>query len=469
MGNASVDRRGNPVTGSLDAVEKYDHAIDQLTCFQNEVLDTVTALGEQHGDFAMGNALGAYLALSSSDGRDVPAATEALGALDGNAGNDRERTHAAAIRAWVEGDWAGASRILDDLLASWPADLLALMLGHQLDFFQGDARNLRDRPSRSLFRLGSSHPDRGVVLGMQAFGLEESGHYDRAEEVGLEAVDANPKDVWAIHAVVHSLEMRGFVDEGIRFLRPRVDDWGDGNFLAVHNWWHLALYHLEAGLPEQALVIYDEHVQTSESAGLPLEMVDASALLWRLHLDGVDVGDRFSTLAEAWASAAADPWYAFNDAHAVMAYVGAGRMAEARSLIDRLDAYVNGPADGTNRSMTAEVGLPMARALVAFEEGRYDDAIDDIAPRRRQLHHFGGSHAQRDAFERTALEAAMRSGRHDLAVALLAERLSQRDTSVYAWTRQARVMRAVDRLADAERAEQAAAAHRARFAAATRD
>ena len=55
-------------------------------------------------------------------------------------------------------------------------------------------------------------------------------------------------------------------------------------------------------------------------------MLDASALLWRLLLDGVDTGDRFAVLAEAWAPKVADtPWYAFNDLHAVMALAGADR------------------------------------------------------------------------------------------------------------------------------------------------
>ena len=72
---------------------------------------------------------------------------------------------------------------------------------------------------------------------------------------------------------------------------------------------------------------------------MPLELLDASALLWRLLLDGVDTGGRFDALADAWAAkAAAEPWYVFNDLHAVMALLGAGRIADARRLIARLEA-----------------------------------------------------------------------------------------------------------------------------------
>ena len=114
-------------------------------------------------------------------------------------------------------------------------------------------------------------------------------------------------------------------------------DWGEGNLFTVHNWWHLALYLLEAGAHGDSLAIYDGHIHNDQSAGVPLEMLDASALLWRLHLDRVDVGGRFGPLADAWATRTADePWYVFNDLHAVMALAGSGRTGEASAVIDRL-------------------------------------------------------------------------------------------------------------------------------------
>jgi hypothetical protein len=134
---------------------------------------------------------------------------------------------------------------------------------------------------------------------MQAFGLEESGDYGRAEGVGQKALDTNADDVWGIHAVVHTFEMTGRVDSGLAFLRTRRDDWGRDNLFTVHNWWHYALYCLEAGLPAEALDVYDAHIHNEASLGVPLVMLDFSSLLWRLLLDGVDCGDRFATLADA--------------------------------------------------------------------------------------------------------------------------------------------------------------------------
>jgi hypothetical protein len=301
---------------------------------------------------------------------------------------------------------------------------------------------------------------------MRAFGLEEAGHYEYAEEAGMTALAANPDDVWAVHAVVHSYEMRGMVDTGIRFLHQREGDWGSGNLFTVHNWWHLALYCLEAGDPGAALAIYDRHVHHGESAGVPIEMLDASALLWRLRLDGVDTGGRFAALGDAWATRMdLDCWYVFNDLHAVVALCGAGRLGDARAVVDRLARSLD-TMRGTNVVMTAEVGLPASAAIIAHTEGRYGDVVAGLAPIRRHLHRFGGSHAQRDLLQRTLLDAALAAGELDLARALLAERLDIRRSNVWAHERRARLGRLSDDPAVSSTAQAAASAHRERFTAA---
>jgi tetratricopeptide (TPR) repeat protein len=358
--------------------------------------------------------------------------------------NEREQAHHEAIGAWVAGDWVGAGAALDGLLQRWPADLLALQLGHQLDFFVGDAANLRDRPGRTLPALDPQHPHTAFVRGMQAFGLEESGDYGAAEAAGLRAVETNPDDVWAVHAVVHVREMQGQVDEGIRFLVDREADWGSGNLFKVHNWWHLALFLLEVGEIDRILDIYDAELHNAKSEGVPLEMLDASALLWRLLLDGHDTGERFGALADAWATRLMPAsWYVFNNLHGVMALVGAGRLADAEHHIEELAGYVHRDGAGTNVRMASTIGLPACRAVLRFGQGRYDEAVDELVPIRRTFQMFGGSHAQRDALVRTLLESALRAGQLDLARALIAERLSLRPTSVYGWTQQARLQQAL--------------------------
>ena len=295
---SSLDQHGNPMSGGADAVTAYERATDALLRYSPAVIDGTTELVEHHPQAPMGHALMAYLYLTSTDAPDVAIAKDAWSAMGSLPMHDREQAHHDAIGAWIGGDWRAASASLDALLQRWPTDLLALQIGHQLDFFLGDAANLRDRPGRTLPELDPAHPQTAFVRGMQSFGLEESGDYGAAEAAGLAAVAVNPDDVWAIHAVTHVLEMQGRIDEGIHFLSTRRDDWGAGNLFSVHNWWHLALYLLEAGDVDEALAIYDAEVHHGDSAGVPLEMIDASALLWRLYLDGHDTGGRFEPLAD---------------------------------------------------------------------------------------------------------------------------------------------------------------------------
>lgn len=63
--------------------------------------------------------------------------------------------------------------------------------------------------------------------------------------------------------------------------------------------------------------------------------------------------------------------------------------------------------------------------------------IAELLPVRTRVHEFGGSHAQRDAIERTLLEAVIRAGHADLAAALVSERLARREHDSYAWSKRA--------------------------------
>ncbi|MGE0881248.1 MAG: tetratricopeptide repeat protein [Acidimicrobiia bacterium] len=441
----STDEHGNHTTGAAEAIESYDAAIDRLVRYHVDVVDLTTNLAASHPTFAMGQALAAYLHLMSTDVRDLDTARHHAAALRATPRNDRETAHTAAIDAWVGGEWHRAAQCLDDLLIEWPADILALMVGHQLDFFVGDAHNLRDRIGRSITAFDPQHPHHGFVRGMQAFGLEENGHYGLAEQAALDAVTRNPDDVWGLHAGAHAYEMQGHIEDGIAFMTERVDNWGSGNLFAVHNWWHLALYHLENGQLDQALEIYDREIHHATSDGVPIEMLDATSLLWRLRLDGVDVTHRFEVIAEAWAHAinSSPSWYVFNDVHAVMAFLGAGRRADALAVIERLgavsDRTTTTSPPTSNARMTAEVGLPLSNALLAFDDGDHATTVAQLWPTRRVFHHFGGSHAQRDVFERTLLEAAVRSNRSSLAQRLVAERLALRPTGRFTLERKVRL------------------------------
>ena len=87
-------------------------------------------------------------------------------------------------------------------------------------------------------------------------------------------------------------------------------------------------------------------------------------LLWRLRLRDVDVGSRWTDLADTYEPMAEDGYYAFNDMHAVMAFTSCGRSDATARLLRALDEQACG--QNSNAMMTREVwasGVPGDRRL----------------------------------------------------------------------------------------------------------
>ena len=329
-----------------------------------------------------------------------------------------EQGHLAAAQAALAGRWREACARWDALLQDRPRDLLALNAAHLFDFYRGDARSLRARVARVLPEWPIGDPLQPYVLGMHAFGLEECNLYSQAEAAGREALARGPRGPWAIHAVAHVMEMQGRHPEGAAWLEERRTDWADDNGLAIHLWWHLALFRLETLNTAAALALFDAHIAGSAST-VNLQWLDGAALLWRVHLLGGDVGGRWQALAGDWADPVAHAGhYAFNDVHAMLALLGSGDMARAQALLAAATEHAN--AD--NGEMTREVGVPLMRGLMAFAQGDAAQACSLLYPLRTVAHHFGGSHAQRDLIDQTLLAAAVRAGDTALGQALLNER-----------------------------------------------
>ena len=403
---------------SAFAAERYRQALGAYHCYAGDRFTLLEAAAEDSPGFVMGYALKAYMTLIGSNAEFQAVGAAAFEAARDLAGTDRERGHVAAIGHLLAGELRAAGRVLEDVSIAYPTDVLALQAGQLMDFLTGDTRMLRDRIARALPAWAPDRPDYHAVLGLLAFGLEETGDYDRAEAAGRQAVELEPRNGWAQHAVAHVMEMQGRRREGVAWMRADTEAWSRDSFFQVHNWWHLALFHLGLGEVDPVLALFDGPIYGARSQ-MRIDMVDAAALLWRLHLRGVDVGERWSPLADAYA---AGPFgeYAFDDAHAMMAFLGAGRLGEARALLGAQTAFLS--RGGDNVDFVSEVGLPVMRGLLAFAEERYGDAADLLRGVRNRAARFGGSHAQRDLIDLTLIEAASRSGDTALERALRAER-----------------------------------------------
>lgn len=406
--------------------ENYAQALRQLRCYIEDPVATVDKVSAASPEFVMAHVLRAYLHLLGTESGDVATAKVSLQLAKEYGGDERERAHIRAAAYLSAGHWQRAGRVLEDIAIAHPHDLLALQVGHLVDFYTGNARMLRDRIARALPAWSADMPGYHALLGMYAFGLEETAAYGSAEAVGREAVELNPRDGWAQHAVAHVMEMQNRQRDGIAWMRANPDAWAKDSFFQVHNWWHLALYHLELGEVDEVLALYDGPIY-GERSTVVLDMVDASAMLWRLHLRGIDVGDRWQALADNWAPLAAAGNYAFNDVHAAMAFVGAGRSDRLNDILEAQEAAVERNND--NAAFTREVGRPLTLAIKAFGEADYVRVVELIRAVREIAHRFGGSHAQRDLLDLTLIEAALRAGLHMQAKALCAERSAFRPES----------------------------------------
>lgn len=442
------DRYGNAAsTQSRAALAKYDEALDLIRLYRGDPVAALDAALAEDPDFGGAWALRAGLLVTATDKAYADETEKSLRAGAAANLNDRERAHLEAARDFADGRYHQGTVRYGRIAQEHPRDLAALQYAHVGCFFLGMQHELRDWPLQALRAFKANDDGHSYILGMAAFGLEECGDYARADIYGKQAVDADPRDGWAVHAVAHVNEMRGDLEAGIPWLANNAEHWAPESGFAYHNWWHLALLYLDRGDTARVLEFYDQKVRPDPNAQIMLEWIDAAALLWRLHLEGVDTGERFAALAGVMERCAEDGVYAFNDLHAMMAVLGAGRTRDAERTLQAMRRTAAGIGD--NAYMTRMVGLPLAEAFAAYEAGNYAACVEKILATRGIAQRFGGSHAQRDILTLTALHAAIRGGMRESAEALAAERLAHKPHSPWAGrlARKARELSAPSRAA----------------------
>ena len=340
--------------------------------------------------------------------------------------DDPARRHAAAARAWLDGDETLAAERYGAILIDWPRDILALAVAHALDFRLGERHMLRDRVAQVMPAWDDAVAGYASVLAMYAFGLEENGQYRRAEKTARRALVLDPRHPGAIHVLAHVMEMQGRAREGLEFLAATEPAWMGTTGLSVHLAWHRALFHLDANDPESALAVYDAQIANTRAPAMS-ELADASALLWRLQLLNVLVGERWQLLADGWQTQRLTGVRPFYVAHAMMALAAAGRTGAVQRVFNVL------PHDETHDTSASHpedaLMLPFCKALLAFAYSDYVGCVEWLTRVHRIAHRCGGSLAQCDLIHLTLTEAAFRARKVNLARALVAERTAQKPAS----------------------------------------
>jgi tetratricopeptide (TPR) repeat protein len=397
------DLRGCEISGATPAaLEAFERALALFQSWRSGADREVAIALQEAPSFVMAHVLDAYLSLGGRDPVRVRGARPALARAAYLPCNPRERRHVAAIAAVLGDDYETAKTILGDLLREHPLDVLALQVAHAMDYATGDVAHIAGRVSGVMPAWTDSLPGYHAVIAMHAFGLEECGDYGRAENLAHRAIELQPDDARAYHVVAHVFEMTARAEAGIRWMRERAPHWAEHTVAARHCWWHLALFHVAQAEIDRALALYDRNVRPDGSTDVA-DMIDATALLWRIELAGGDSGERWRELASAWTPHIQDGFCTFTDLHAMLAFVGARDF----QLAARLEAeLVWHQRERTRHAETTRlIGLPVCRALIAFGRGDYLSAIELLAALPAIAHRMGGSHAQRDVLNLTLLKA----------------------------------------------------------------
>jgi tetratricopeptide (TPR) repeat protein len=358
------------------SLEQFEQALACLFRSDGHALPIIERAIARDPGFAIGHCLRAgALVMGGADANTAPL-LGSVSAIEGNASaNERERRHAAAASHWNDGDMVGAGRLYGELLRDYPRDRLALLVAHSLDFRLGRHDLLRDRVARVLPHWEPAAPEYGYILAMHAFGLEETGDYDRALEAAHLSLERVPDNAAAIHVIAHVYEMRGPPDGGIAWLRQTQPIWAANAGFRIHLAWHLALFQVDAAATSAALATYDELI-APQLDGSNNGLVDASALLWRLQLCGTASPWRWHEVVGLWLRQRTIGSRAFDLVHAIMALGASKQHARARQLAKRLkfDPMLRA------RSGSAELALagPLVTAIMSFCRGDYDRAVESI-------------------------------------------------------------------------------------------
>ena len=427
----SDDLSGIPTTLAPEWIEDWNRVIAGILSHAANTGPDLNRVLAATPDFALGQAIRGVSCLLLGRAEMVKIARQAYAAaLKGAPATMREMAFVHALGDWLHGRPTRAAARLQVILTLNPRDALAMKMIQAIHFVMGRPDAMR-ASVEGVLAAWDDHPARGFILGCHAFTLEETGEYARAERIGRDGVALAPNDAWGLHAVAHVFDSTGRAQDGLNWLTGREASWAHCNNFRFHVWWHRALMHLDLGDYETALALYDADIRAEKTDDYR-DISNGASLLARLELEGVDVGNRWDELADLSEQRATDGCLAFADLHYMLALCGGERDKAAVGLITRMQT--TRPLANEAQRVIAHPGLHVAQGLQAFAAGEYPVAWMHLRAGRADLQQIGGSHAQRDVFDRITIEAALRSGYTDAAGALLRDRMDRRGGTVDGYT-----------------------------------
>jgi hypothetical protein len=213
---------------------------------------------EHDPDCVIANALCAALHLFTMTRAAAERAAPYLQAARTHIGgaSERERLFAEAVLAWADADTAGAIARHREIARRWPEDLLSAKIGqfHQLNC--GDFAG--------MLALGRRHPAGASRQSLRARDaiLCAGAMRPRAGSGSGGPVRLQPglRPLGAARSGPRARQRRP-AGRRTRLADRHAEGWeACSSFLYTHNWWHLALFHLDLDEGDAALALMDRHV-----------------------------------------------------------------------------------------------------------------------------------------------------------------------------------------------------------------
>ncbi len=376
---------------SPEAIAALDLLRDQWLVYGNRVAEFIPA-AEKNPDVPMIALMMALLNLSMETRQGYADAAPYLARARTMTAhmNARELLWLEALEAQAADDVARVLKAHDELAKQFPRDVFAAKMGQKHLFYIGDSEGMLRLSDMTL----DANRDVSMVHGMRAFALEQCRRLEEAEAAGRLAVELNRNDPWAHHAVAHVLETQARLDEGAAWMSGLSDTWANCNsFMYTHNWWHLALFHIDRDETQTALDLLDKRVWGVWKE-FSQDQVNAISLLARLELRGVDVGERWKDLAPYLLPRIHEHVAPFLDLHYIYGLARAGERAAVTEMLASLEAHAE-QADDFSRRSWLQAAVPAAHGLVAHAQGDWSHAVTGLAEGLPHLQAIGGSHCGR--------------------------------------------------------------------------
>lgn len=420
-----TDRYGMALTtSSARAAELYSRGLDHSLAAEAPAEACFRQAREEDPGFALAHVAEARMLQFRGKMAEAGAALKLAQELAPRA-TPREQAHVAVFSTAIGGDPAGALAALKAHVTEYPRDAFVLSQAcgvYGLIGFSGRLER-NDEQLALLEPLKGAYGDDWWFLSQIAFAYNELFRHEEARTATERSLALYDRNGHASHTMAHIQYETGDATGGATFMRDWLVGYEPVNQLYVHNHWHLALFELAAGNFDRVIDLYDRVIRPEVSTSPALGTVaDAASLLWRCALtEKQAAGLPWQALSEWAKKAFPRPGMVWADAHCMVAWTGANEPERLAELVAELKERTD------QGKVYAGPMLPaLGEAFESFAAGDWDRAADRFDALQGEFIRLGGSHAQRDVFEETRIEANVRAGRLERARAMLEARLDRR-------------------------------------------